>query len=77
MKREQQNKLPYTSPQCDTVKIENIDFLCVSTSPDKGDSTTPSGYQNKGEHSEGSNTFGDDQAPAKGGQLFEAPTEIK
>ena len=76
MKREQQNKLPYTSPQCDTVKIENIDFLCVSTSPDKGDSTTPSGYQNKGEHSVGSITFGDDQPPAKGGKLVEEDTEF-
>ncbi|MFC2490530.1 MAG: hypothetical protein ACFNVK_10695 [Prevotella sp.] len=76
MKREQQNKLPYTSPQCDTVKIENIDFLCVSTSPDKGDSTTPSGYQNKGEHSVGSITFGNSPAPAKQGMLFEEDTEF-
>jgi hypothetical protein len=76
MKREQQNKLPYTSPLCDTVKIENIDFLCVSAGLDEGDSTTPSGYQNKGEHNVGSITFGDGQAPAKGGRLFEEGTEF-
>ena len=76
MKREQQNKLPYTSPLCDTVKIENIDFLCVSAGLDEGDSTTPSGYQNKVEHNVGSITFGDGQAPAKGGRLFEEGTEF-
>ena len=77
MKREQQNKLPYMSPQCDMVKIENIDFLCVvSEGIEEGDSTTPSGYQKKGEHNVGSIAFGDDQAPAKGGMLFEEDTEF-
>lgn len=77
MKREQQNKLTYTSPQCDTVKIENIDFLCVvSEGIEEGDSTTPSGYQHKGEHTVGSITFGNSPAPAKQGMLFEEDTEF-
>ena len=76
MKREQQNKLPYMSPQCDIVKIENIDFLCVSVGPETEDSTTPSGYQNKGEHTVGSITFDGSPAPAKGDMLFEDNTNF-
>jgi len=76
MKREQQNKLPYMAPQCDMVKIENIDFLCVSAGLETEDSTTPSGYQNKGEHTVGSITFGDSPAPAKGDMLFEDNTNF-
>ncbi len=76
MKREQQNKLPYMSPQCDMVKIENIDFLCVSVGPETEDSTTPSGYQNKGEHTVGSITFDGSPAPAKGDMLFEDNTNF-
>ena len=64
------------SPQCDIVKIENIDFLCVSVGPETEDSTTPSGYQNKGEHTVGSITFDGSPAPAKGDMLFEDNTNF-
>lgn len=64
------------SPQCDMVKIENIDFLCVSVGPETEDSTTPSGYQNKGEHTVGSITFDGSPAPAKGDMLFEDNTNF-
>ncbi len=75
MKREQQNKLPYMSPQCDIVKIENIDFLCVSVRTDVRNNTSPSGYENRGEHNVGTIRVGRKNAPARGMMFFEDDVE--
>jgi len=75
MKREQQNKLPYTSPLCNVVKMEHIDFLCVSVRTDVRNNTSPSGYENRGEHNVGTIRIGHRPAPAKGSSFLEDDVE--
>ena len=67
MKQKKECKKLYVAPECNTIQVEAMQFICASVTPDAIASQHQCNYDDKGVHEVGSIILGDETtvAPAK------------